>query len=325
MSIYLNIKLLIINMEDSFIQKYQPLVISDFELDENLIKSIQELIEIGNLNILFVGKSGTGKTSLIQSIINEYFGDLPHHIMHVNNLKDQGIHYYRSEVKTFCQTSTFQNKKKIILLDDLDNINEQSQQVFRNAMDKYGHNINFICSCSNIQKVIESIQSRLIILRINSCSEESLNNIMEKIIKREKIQFEGISKNKMLKLSNGSIRALINYLEKCKLYNKLITEDLVELLCTNIHFNDLKLYFRECQNKNLIGALEKINVIFNSGFSVIDILDYLFFYIKLNDFIDVEIKYKIIKLLCKYIAIFHNTHEDEFELYFLTNKIIKLF
>ena len=35
-------------------------------------------------------------------------------------------------------------------------------------------------------------------------------------------------------------------------------------------------------------------------------------------------KYEIIKLICKYINIFHNIHEDGIELIFLTNNISKI-
>ena len=65
--------------------------------------------------------------------------------MYLNNSKDQGIHFYRNEVKTFCQTcSLIPNKKKFVVIDDIDYINEQSQQAFRNIIDKYNHNIHFI-------------------------------------------------------------------------------------------------------------------------------------------------------------------------------------
>ena len=46
------------------------------------------------------------------------------------------------------------------MLDDIDLINDQSQQVFRNCIDKYSHNVHFIASCSNIQKVIDSISKK---------------------------------------------------------------------------------------------------------------------------------------------------------------------
>ena len=46
--------------------------------------------------------------------------------------------------------------------------NEQCQQVFRNCIDKYSHNVNFISSCTNTQKVVESLQSRCTLIKIKS-------------------------------------------------------------------------------------------------------------------------------------------------------------
>ena len=87
-----------------------------------------------SLNILLVGNNGSGKTFLYATI-REYYNmkEIPsNNVLLINNLKEQGISYYRSEVKTFCQTpSIVPNKKKFIILDDIDFINEQSQQVFR--------------------------------------------------------------------------------------------------------------------------------------------------------------------------------------------------
>jgi hypothetical protein len=37
-----------------------------------------------------------------------------------------------------------------------------------------------------------------------------------------------------------------------------------------------------------------------------------------------DIKYKIIKLILKYIALFHTLHENEIELALFTNELLKL-
>lgn len=168
-------------MEDKLlVDKFQPLYFHDFEIDDEIIDIIQTLIKIDNLNILFIGDIGCGKTSLLNAVIKEYYKNesksvYDDNILYINNLKEQGINYYRNDVKTFCQNcSSVKKKKKIILLDDIDIINEQSQQVFRNCIDKYNHNVHFIASCTNIQKVIESLQSRFIIIKIKPLHRDKM-------------------------------------------------------------------------------------------------------------------------------------------------------
>ena len=161
-------------MNNSFLKKYQPTHFSDFIIDENIINVLNILLKQNDINVLFVGNYSWGKTTLIESVMNEYYkNEKPElkDILYINNLKDQGIQYYRTELKTFCQTkSSIKNKKKCIVLDDIDNINEQGQQVFRNCIDKYKNNVHFICSCTDIQKVIESIQSRCLIIKLDNIS-----------------------------------------------------------------------------------------------------------------------------------------------------------
>ena len=156
-------------MNTPYLKKYQPQFYKDFIIDKEYIELLNTMKNIDNLNILLVGDPGCGKTSLIYASIREYYNieKIPsQNIMLINNLKEQGIQYYRTEVKTFCQTpSCISGKKKFIIIDDIDNINEQSQQVFRNCIDKYNHNVHFLCSCTNTQKVIDSIQSRLMIIK----------------------------------------------------------------------------------------------------------------------------------------------------------------
>ena len=139
---------------------------------------MRSLINMDNLNVLFIGNNGCGKTTIIDSTIREYYGtdSIPYeNVLYINNLQEQGVQYYRTELRTFCQTaSQIPNKKKFIIMDDIDLINSQSQQVFRNCIDKFSHNVHFISSCSNTQKVIDSIQSRCILIKIKPISKINL-------------------------------------------------------------------------------------------------------------------------------------------------------
>jgi DNA polymerase III delta prime subunit len=313
-----------------FIHKFQPLYLNDFENDNEVINLLKELVLIDNLNILLIGNMASGKTSLLNAIIRDYYTgytskEYEDNILYINSLKEQGINYYRTDVKIFCQTcSKIKNKKKIVVLDDIDLINEQSQQVFRNCIDKYSHNVHFISSCSNIQKVIESIQSRLTIIKIKQLKKENLINIINKITKSENIEIDEEAIDFIVNISNNTVKILINYMEKFKLLNEKITLNLAIQLCSNISFLIFEEYTKLILEKKIKEAINLIYEIFDKGYSVMDILDNYFVFIKTSNILSEEQKYKIIPYLCKYISIFHNIHEDEIELSLFTNNIIEI-
>ena len=318
-------------MEKPFLYKYQPICLKNFELEDDLTELLQTLIEMNVLNIMFIGDSGCGKTSLINAIIHEYYDNRSdcnnENILYINNLKEQGISYYRTEVKTFCQTSsTVIGKKKILVVDDIDFINEQSQQVFRNYIDKYSHNVHFIGSCINTQKVIDSLQSRLTIIKKRNLPEDKLRKIIDKICESEQIPISSDVIDFILSISNKSIRIIVNYLEKFKLLNCAITIDLAIKVCTNISFHEFNQYTKLCkETKDLRGAIKLIYALSNRGYSVMDILDNYFIYLKSTDLLTDDEKYLIIPQVCKYITIFNNVHEDEIELAHFTNNLVNIF
>jgi DNA polymerase III delta prime subunit len=314
-----------------FIYKFQPLYFKDFEIDDEIIAILNTLISMNNLNILFIGDIGSGKTALLNALIREYYSkytskEYQDNILHINSLKEQGINYYRNDVKTFCQTcSSIKNKKKIVILDDLDLINEQSQQVFRNCIDKYSHNVHFISSCTNIQKVIESLQSRFTIIKIKPLQRENLYKIMNKIKDSEKIVINADAEEFILNLCNNTAKILINYMEKFKLLNQTITLELANRVCTNISFVTFEQYNKYLKDKKLSDAVKLLYDIYDKGYSVMDILDNYFLFIKVTNNLSEDEKYKIIPFICKYITIFHNIHEDEIELALFTNNLIQAF
>jgi DNA polymerase III delta prime subunit len=317
------------NSEDKlFVHKYQPLYFNDFGNDNEVVEMLKTLILIDNLNILLIGDIASGKTSLLNALIREYYNgysakEYEENVLYINSLKEQGINYYRTDVKTFCQTcSNVKNKKKIVVLDDIDLINEQSQQVFRNCIDKYSHNVHFISSCSNIQKVIESLQSRFTIIKIKPLKRENFVNLINHIKNVEHIEIDEDAQDFIINISNNTVKIIINYMEKFKLLNEKITLGLALQLCSNISFLNFEEFTHLVLEQKLKESIQLIYEIYDKGYSVMDILDNYFVFVKSTGILTEEQKYKIIPYICKYISVFHNIHEDEIELALFTNNIV---
>ena len=317
------------SLDTLFVNKYKPLYFTDFENNDSIISILKTFIEIDNLNILFLSDIGNGKSSFINVLISEYYKGVPlchqnENILYINSLKEQGINYYRSDVKTFCQTcSVIKNKKKIVVLDDIDLTNIQSQQVFRNCMDKYKHNVHFISSSSNIQKVIENLQSRFTIVKLNPLKKENMKKIANKITQLENIVLTDEAKNFVIEISNNNVKTLLNYLEKFKILNEPITIEVAMNICSNISFHIFAKYTEYIKDQKLYDAIEILYSIYDKGYSAMDIYDSYFLFVKMTNILNETQKYEIIPILCKYINIFHNVNEDEIELAIFTNNLIQ--
>jgi len=307
-------------------EKYKPKCLDELYINKNKIRFIKSLIDIDTLNILFYSTNNYNMSIIINVLLKQYYNNdfNNENILYINSLKDNGISYYRNDVKVFCQTISFK-KKKTIVIDDFDTTNEQAQQLIRMYIDNYSNNVNFIINCYNIQKILSCIQSRLNIINID-IDNIILNNVFDKICDNEQLYYNNDVKKFIINNSDKSICKMMNYMDKLIITGLDITLDVCIEICINISYNTIDNYIIECKNKNYIKSIEIINSLYNKGYTVLDIYNYLSNYIinTNNDILDENEKYEIIKILCKYIKIFHNIHENEIELCFLTNNIIKI-
>lgn len=316
------------------IYKYAPKRLQDFQFTQDMHNFIQMLIQSGTLNIILVGNR---KTSLINAMLCQYY-DLPEnidmmnceHIMYVNNISDFGVSFYRQNLKTFCQ-SHFKIKKglrKTIVLDNIDCIKTKNiyiQQICYNLMETYGDRINFVLSCTNLKKVIENIQSHSLILSIPSLTNQQLTDRLKEISVNESIVMEDNVMNYLLSVGKNNINVLVNYLEKFKLFGKPVSLEDAYQMCTNISFQFFDKYLLAVENGNLSEGIEIMNELIETGYSVIDVLDTFFLYMKSNHccLVDEGKKYNVIALICKYIIYFNTIQENDIDLYFFTNNLIK--
>jgi DNA polymerase III delta prime subunit len=336
--------------QSTFIVKYAPQYLRDFLCEETITPKsrstsshdsgveyvLKTLIDMDDMNVILVGGFNSGKTTMLHALAREYYHSALHsqessenNVLFINNLKEQGIQFFRNDMKTFCQTHcSIPGKKKVILIDDMDSINKQSQQVFRNYIDKYTRHVCVIASCSNLQKVVESLQSRLHIVRIQPPTQRQIESTMNKIISREAIAVDRGCREYLLERSNGNICNVINNLEKLSIYGRdgvILSKDVCEKLCSTISFHQFELYLGALIRQDLREAIRIIYSFYDYGYSVIDILEYLFEFVKTTAIIGEDVKYKIVPYICESISIFHNTHENGVELAIFTNKAMTCF
>ena len=170
-------------METLLINKYKPQTFEEMYLDSYLIEFLNTLIETSNLNLLITGESESGKTLLSHILLQQYYKnesiiEINKNILIINTLKEQGIQYFKNDLKIFFQTcSTLSHKKKTIIIDNIDLINENCQMILKEYIENYP-NINFILTITNYQKLIDNLQSCLLTVKITKPTIEYLDKLL---------------------------------------------------------------------------------------------------------------------------------------------------
>ena len=162
------------------------------------------------------------------------------------------------------------------------------------------------------------------IIKIKPLQKENLVEIIKNVKECEHIDIEPEAEEFIINVCNNTVKILINYMEKFKLLGETITLDLAVKLCSNISFYTLEDYTKLVKENKLEESLNVIYDLFDRGYSVMDILDNYFIFIKYSDIFTEDEKYKVIPCICKYIKIFYNIHEDEIELSLFTNNLINI-
>ena len=319
-------------MNDLLINKYKPEKIEDCYFDANTIKILQNFIANNNYNFIVQGESGCGKSSIINIIINRFYNSnkflINSNVCYITILKDQGVNFYKNDIKLFINNYTNNGYKKFIIIEDVELFSEAIQLNFVELVKNYKSNIYFLLSTSNVLKINANLYEMLDIIEFKKIDEQFLYVILNNILNKEKLIIENSIQKYIIALSNNSINNLINNIEKLKLlYNNFnCLEDLLQLdIVSDIIINDFDILVHKCTNNTLSEALDYILNLIDKGYSIIDILENFLYYIKHNNnTLCEEKKFLIIKNIIKYINNYFTIEEDNIEIIFFVNNLYKI-
>ncbi len=199
-----------------WVDKYRPTKLMDMISHYHILKVIQSMIENNCLtHMLFNGKKGTGKSSLVQTIINELYGkEQKIMILKLNASNHRGIDVVRNEIKTFVTSRMmFSTKPKLVILDEADAMTMDAQLALRRIMDKYSNNAKFCIICNYIRKIHPAIISRCSQFKFKPLDSESMKYKLEFIKIKEKLDITDDTMNKLISVSNKDMRKAIFLLQ----------------------------------------------------------------------------------------------------------------
>ena len=293
-----------------WIEKYRPTSINDLLLDKSTINKVNNIIKDKSLpNIIITGVPGIGKTTTILCLAKSLLG--PHvsnFVLELNASDERGIKAVHDSIVHFCRKKMKINESKyaqhkIVLLDEADNMTKKAQQLINNLMEKYRKTTRFAFTCNNSSDIIESIQSRCIILRYKRLENEKIKNRLKYICENEKIKFNTKGINALILTSEGDMRKAINNLQLTFNSFDKVNESNVFEICNKPNPIIITNIFKYCIKNNIKKALECLDNLWNLGYSNSDISLGMLNTLKLLDdnslIIDKEIKIIFFDIVCK--------------------------
>lgn len=310
----------------TFLEKYSPTTIDSLPYESKFTTILRNFIDINLLQLILVSDNTFSKNIVINSIINTMH-IAKRDILFLSNFKDQGVSNIRSEIKLFSQIAkTNSNAKRMLIIEDIESYSDNIQKLFINNIDKWSKNINVIITCNNLYNMNESLTSRLLPITIPVVTKFTIHSIIERICDKEEIKLSKDNIDLIITLSENNLLSVFHILQKCALLqeNVELDEEIIKISCTIINIEKIKGYFNLVKSKKINEGYNYLLEIVENGYSVIDILNELYLFVKITNILNEEEKYKCFKIISAYIVNFITVHEEELELLILTHDLTKI-
>jgi replication factor C small subunit len=157
-------------------EKYRPRRVADTILPDSMKALFQQSVDTGEVqNMLLVGSPGTGKTTVAKALCDELGIDF----LLVNASEDGQIGNLRTTIRSFASTLSMKSNIKVIILDECDGLSPASMAAFRGFIDEFSASCRFIFTANFRNKIIEPLQSRLVVVEFAFSRDEKLSLIKQ--------------------------------------------------------------------------------------------------------------------------------------------------
>ena len=302
----------IINIKLPWVEKYRPTNTDEILLDSFIKEKINKMIESDIIpNMIITGEPGTGKTSTILFLAkNKYGNKYFDYVLELNASDDRGLTIINNTIQPFCKKKIEEKyNHKLIILDEADSITQKAQNLLSNIISEFRDTSRFVFICNDYTQIIESIQSKCMIIKYPKIDKFNLFLKIKNICINENIKYTEKGIDTLIFVSNNDIRQLINNLE-CIYYSfgEINEENIYKFIDkpNTFYINEI---INACYKKNFKKVLQIINNLYFKGYTPNDILlTFMKYILESNDNIitNEEIKLKLYETISQSYIIINN-------------------
>ena len=205
-----------------WVEKYRPTNLDTYLGNEDFVEGVREWIDKNDFpNLLLFGTAGTGKTTAAKLITSNIKCDS----LYINCSDENGIDTIREKVKQFASAASFQ-PVKVVVLDEADFLTINAQAALRNVIETFSLNTRFIFTCNYVERIIEPLQSRLALYRLETPSKPQVLKHIMVILDQESITYTKEGLAKYINSFYPDIRRIINSLQSSVKNNTIVEGNL---------------------------------------------------------------------------------------------------
>lgn len=302
-----------------FSEKYRPRKIKDLILDDIISNKINNIVLNKDIpNIIFTGKSGIGKTSTIHAIARQIYPREYHDsIIELNASDDRGIKSVHETIINFCKRKVeFKEgyaQHKLLILDEADNITPKAQRLINSIMEKYP-TTRFAFTCNNSSAVIESIQSRCIIIRFTKPPVHKFIERIKSICVLESIEYDESGLEYLFDICQKDLRKTLNMLELVyRAEGKITKQNIINI--SDIPSQEvLEQLLNSIIKKDVVNICKIVDNFQSQGYYSLDIMLHFIQFIKNHSNIKEEIRIYLINILANKSYIMSKTAPNYIQL-----------
>ena len=195
----------------TWIEKYRPKTMDEVAMDPLVRRQVDSFELLTLPHLILSGLPGTGKTSTALLIAKKLLTNQDAY-MELNASDNRGISMITSLTTNFIRKQ-FEDPRKIIILDEADNITKKAQEQLINVMECYP-NVRFILTCNDMGNIIEGVQSRCMLFSFKRLGTEELCLKLRSILLCENATVESDDVLRtIIRMSDHDIRCCLNYLQ----------------------------------------------------------------------------------------------------------------
>lgn len=151
-----------------------------------------------------------------------------------------------------------------------------AQQALRRTMEIYSSTTRFAFACNQSNKIIEPLQSRCAILRYSRLTDPQVLKRLMEICEAEKVDYSDDGIAALIFSAEGDMRQAINNLQSTVAGFGFVNGDNVFKVVDSPHPIAVQAIVKACYEGKIDSALEKLEELWDKGYSAVDIISTMF-------------------------------------------------